>query len=447
MKHTPQRRMKVAHLLTEPKASFVSLVDHGANQVPFSVVKMAGMQSKSTGEEGQAGTPIFNGLEVEAMAGKGDVVIQKITFDQSVFTDEEAVKAYLKKAGIEADIADEGGLFVVKSETDADAESVQVDAEDGVTYSLVKQTEDEAEDTAKSADTDEGTQEETMDVAKSFLNADMTSEETVQRYDAWWASYSEAKDITDVLRAGADGLPIGIYELNDAFYTAFRNSLSDGDYTAARAAVTEFGELAIRLAQALEVATVAGADVERATATKAAIMETPDENTEEAPATETKAADDEPGVTGEGAGEGASEETNEEKAAGTDDAAADASTNDAGADDAAGDTTVVNNTIVKESSNEEIGDVVADMLKKAMAPVVEAVADVSKSVTEGLAEVREQVGKAEERVETLERRSQTRKGADVGDADAPAPDTAAKATPGEDVLRANTLGFRRRVNS
>lgn len=433
MKHVPQRRMKVAHLLTDPTASFVSLVDHGANQVPFSVVKMAGMQSKSTGEEGHAGTPIFNGLEVEAMAGKGDVVIQKITFDQSVFTDEEAVKAYLKKAGIEADIEDKDGLFVVKSETEAEAEGVQVDAEDGVVYTLLKEADDadaEGDAETKAAETDK------TPVAKSFLNSDMTAEETVQKYDAWWASYSEAKDITDVLRAGADGLPIGIYELNDAFYTAFRNSLSDGDYTAARAAVQEFGELAIRLAQALEVATVAGADVERATATKAAIMETPNENAEETPETETKSTD-EPGVTGED--EGASDETTETKADAADDnAGADVSDDDAGADDATGD-----EPAAKSASNEEIGSIVADMLTKAMAPVADAIAGVNKTVTEGLAEVREQVGKAEERVENLERRSQTRKGADVDDVvddTAPAKKEAGKV----DVLRANTLGFRNR---
>lgn len=432
MEHVPKKRMKVAHLLTDPKASFVSLVDHGANQTPFSVVKMAGFQSKSTGEEGQAGTPTFNGLEVEAMAGKGDVVIQKITFDKSVFTDEEAVKAYLDKAGIASEIADEDGLFVAKSEAHADADSVDVDAEDGVTYSLVKQDEDaeggeEATET-KADEAEDGTDE----VAKSFLLPDLSSQETVQKYDAWWASYSEAKDITDVLRAGADGLPIGIYELNDAFYTAFRNSLSDGDYTAARAAVTEFGELAIRLAQALEVATVAGADVEKAT--KAAVLDDANENTEETPEDTTKTAD-EPGVTGED--EGASEETSEEKAAGSDDAAADASPDDAGADDAAGGEPVAKS----EGSNEEIGTVVSNMLKEAMAPVTAAIGEVSKTVTDGLAEVREQVGKAEERVDNLERRSQTRKGADVDD-DAPAPAKATNAG-GTDVLRANTLGFRR----
>ena len=444
MKHVPQRRMKVAHLLTDPTASFVSLVDHGANQVPFSVVKMAGMGTKTAGEDGHAGTPIFNGLEVKAMAGKGNVTIQKITFDKSVFTDEEAVKAYLKKAGIEADIKDEDGLYVVRSEAADEDDAVQVGAEDGVTYSLAKQADEDADDATgdgeqvgKSAEGEEPADASAdAEVAKSFLNPELSTRDTVQKFDEFFAAMSASKDISTVLRDGADGLPIGIYELNTAFYTAFRNSLLDGDYVAARAAVTEFGELAIRLAQTIEAAVVGsveGGDVERANTVKGAIMGTANAEAEGTAQEATEAVDEQ-----EGDGQEPTSKDTVEDGSDTTDVGVDASADDAGTGDAAGD-----EPVAKAANSEEIGTIVANMMKEAMAPVASALADVNKTMTDGLADVREQVGKAEERVEHLERRSQTRKGAHVDDeVEDTAP--AKKGTGQVDALRANTLGFRRR---
>lgn len=444
MDKVPRKRMRVAAALTEARASFVSLVDHGANQVPFNVVKMADLSSVSNGEDGQAGTPLFKGLEVNTMAGKDTVDVHKITFDKAKFPDEDAVKAFLKEAGRSGEVIEDGDTFVVKSkDLSDDTELLSINGEDGVTYGVLKSSDEDSEDTeTKSADTDETTDNDAGEepdhetVAKSFLNGDMTQAEVVQKYDAWWASYSEGKDIATVLEAGVDGLPIGIYELNDAFYTALRNNLLEGDYTGARGVVIEFGELIIRLAQALEAAVVAPSeDVSKA------ILGGPSEATDdeatdgqdEAPTDE----DVEKSTDTEEASEDADDATEETKSA-TDEA------DDTATDDVDGSDNDASDGTNDADLATQIGKAVAIAVADAVKPLQSSIETVGKQTSDSLGQMEIQLTKTTERVDGLERRSQTRKGADVDEVDTDPPTRKEPVSKGPDRLVANTLGFRSR---
>jgi hypothetical protein len=410
MKQVPTRKIKVAAALTDPHPLFVSLVDHGANQIPFNVVKAAGIAQ--TEERGNAGTPPTQSEDDMPQ----NVDLRKIQFDQAVFGTEEAVRAYLTSAGIEAEVKSEDGAYVVDTGDLDGVELVEIEAEKGVTYFVHKSAEEAADGEAPEEETTKGAK------THSFLGDGLTMADVVQKYDSYFASFSGGKNITEVLRMGADGLPIGIFELNDAMYTALRNNLIAGDYDGATAVIEEFGKLVVKVAKALEAATVSLDVVEKA------LKDAPegaDEGTESP-----QSADVEKGEAVEEEASKDAETTDGEKAT------------DAAPEGAEGEA----EQAAKEQPQQDSG--IAALLKGISDTVNglrETVEATTKSQTERMDALEEKVSKTAEAVEEAEAsRTQTRKGADASEA------TTGETTPTEqrksgvtDPLIGNTLGFRR----
>lgn len=411
------RRMRVASVLTDPKPNFVSLVSHGANQTPFSAVKMA-EGSGSTQEVDQL-------ITKETFMANKDIDVRKITFSVSEFPDEGAVKAYLDNAGFTASAVKDGDMFVVTAGDVDGVDLVSIDAEKGVTYFVAEVDKSEgkatkSEDTSSEAGSDKDKEAATNDDAtndapkgaeatsdststKSFMFPDMDGSVVTQKFDMWCTLYSDATSVENVLQEGADGLPLGLYELNEAMTTALSNALKTGDYDAARGVVAEFGDLVIRLAQAVEAATIDYSCLDKAFAEKRAK---------------------------------GTEGTAVEK---TDDATTDGTnTNDA---DATND----------ETKNSESASTI-DELVKAMKAME---ARLSKHFTDSLAEeakktakTAEELGKSvkeqnERLVEIEKSRSQIRKGADEDTSSGTLSEPARKSSR-DNVLLGNTFGFRRK---
>lgn len=303
-----RRVTKAIHLMTDPDPQFVSLVSNGANQTPFKAVKtdgtggdnevvVAGVRTTDIdkpsedimSKKAQAGKTTTAKKMVVRTAASDGPDLHKLTFASANFTDEQAVRSYLDANGYEGgDIAAVDGGYEVTARAVEDFESVEsITGEDGVTRHVgtVKEpetTEDETvtktdlskpddeqdEVPADDAPADEPASTDTTEddtgteqVARAFADvapvlATKVDAELVKRYDGWMANYSNGTTIQEVMSAGADGLPPGIYELNDAFYTALRNTLLANESANVAKLVAEFGQLITVLVNSMSFATI-----------------------------------------------------------------------------------------------------------------------------------------------------------------------------------------------
>lgn len=134
---TPERVVvkKMANLLVRPKATFVSLVGHAANGLPFTIVK----NEDGTAQILNPSTPVMP-KEIPVF-GSANASLQRLEFDKSVFKTEADVTAYLKKSNISfSKINSTDTHFVIPGvhESSLDnIEAVKGDV-DGVTYWIGK---------------------------------------------------------------------------------------------------------------------------------------------------------------------------------------------------------------------------------------------------------------------------------------------------------------------
>jgi hypothetical protein len=206
-------------LLTDPVPQLVSLVEHGANQSPFLVVKSLKGASEMS-KRGQV-------AKTEGSVQETRADLQKMVFSGSAFATETAVRSYLDaKAYKGAVITQDGTDFVVKGldESKFDPASLRtIQAQKGLVMHVGTLLEEpEATVTDKTAGT---TQEEPVSILRSMRGAP----ELTQKWSSWMAEYSEADTLAAALEAGKDGLPPGIYEINCAFYAALKNILGSDD--------------------------------------------------------------------------------------------------------------------------------------------------------------------------------------------------------------------------
>ncbi len=147
---TPRKKEVKGRALTDPQPAFVSIVQAGANQAPFRMVKMDLHATEGVGDMHE---------RIKAMKAQGHEVASLRFHDVEKFPDVEAVKAWLTEGGYSEDAigaikdAQEGG-FEVQNTTDSFVEGsiVQIkDAHDlGVTVWVGKL--EVSEDAAKDED-------------------------------------------------------------------------------------------------------------------------------------------------------------------------------------------------------------------------------------------------------------------------------------------------------
>ena len=399
MKRKLKQVTKVVTELTDPKPEFVSLVDHGANQTPFRSVKRSASTILDNRENHTEDTDMTTKKDNKGVPATAE--IQKMVFTGEFFTDTVKVEDYLEAKGYtDCVITSKGDTFevVAKDFGSFEGDTKEISLEGGVTYhvGVLKEGEEKLE--------------EVTDTKKR--------EESVKKYDTYFAQYSNGVTIEEVMKDGADGLPPGIYEINDAFYTALRNIVTKGDLEEIEVLTAEFGSVISKLVKTLRSATVPSEKVEKVLDKmfgKVLEEATTKVDTEE-PAVEAVETDTE--VKEEDTATPVVEEPKTEVEA-----------------------------TEGVSSKETIAEEVAKAVSAALSPlsaVLEALATTVKTSTEdskkSLADLGEKVSKTGERVEALEAVRQTRKSADSDVNEASTKEELAKKKEDHSFLR-DTLGF------
>lgn len=269
---TTRRKASKLHGAT---AGYVSLVDRGANETPFKMVKSAegagAMSIKKRKTVAASHKKITSGKKAEAETPKTKTVMAKMVFSQDVFEDESDVREWIEKAEWDAEgisITDDGdGNYVARPEgtTDesftrmskVDPESEGVEAYVG--EMIVKSEDDDAddddaeddaeddEDDADGDDEDEGDEADKevkdADKAKETKTEDKPApaklskraefiakaKSTVAKFSGWDAFYSKKSTLAEALKAGMswDATPPGFYDVQSAFNGVVQSILSD----------------------------------------------------------------------------------------------------------------------------------------------------------------------------------------------------------------------------
>lgn len=247
-----RRVVKAVQVMTDPNPQFVSLVKHGANQTPVTVFRSA-EPVESEGQIKQEGNEmgsITKKPEARLSVSRSNGGLHKLGFPAEVFGTEEAVRTYLDAQGYEGGtIATvDGGFEVVarSAEEFKEGSIAAIAGDDGVVRHVGVETE---ADGGKSV------------VVRSILTESnpllpSAAAEVVKRYDSWEARWSEGLTIQSVMTEGVDGLPVGIWEVNEAFYTALRNVILTGNKEGIATLCAEFGGIITRLVDVLPFASL-----------------------------------------------------------------------------------------------------------------------------------------------------------------------------------------------
>jgi hypothetical protein len=315
MKGKVKRTIKEASKLHGATAGFVSLVDAGANETPFTLIKsknggrsMAIKKRKAVAKSHKAVNP----SRKKAADTKTVTEMAKMVFDGDVFEDEDAVRAHIEAAewdvseGIvvtktaegdfearidgmsdddysklgKVDSDDEGVTYFVgertvevKSEDDPDDEDEDEDDEDGdddaeVTTKSGPEEDDEDEDDESDegdisseekggkkkpySKADDGTDNEPKKLSKraEFLAKRREQRASAKKFNAWDTMFSTGNTIAKALKDGMewDGIPPGVAEVQLALSTTVGNilkdeGLGDGKQDALNKAASDFAEI------------------------------------------------------------------------------------------------------------------------------------------------------------------------------------------------------------
>lgn len=273
VKQTGKRVVKAIQLLTDPEPQFVSLVTHAASQTPFKVIKtdgeletnevvVAGAKATVLETDNDGETSMSKKTQAEARtlvvrsSGAAEAGLQRLEFDGSVFASDADVRTYLASKGYDGGTINkiETGYEVVAAPAEQFASVSAIKGDDGVTRHV---------GTVAAAEPEGGGEDDGEEVKDAVIKcADVLggsgNAELVKRYDSWMANYynADAKTIAGVMAAGVDGLPPGIYELNDAFYAALRNLLLARDVAGVTKLTAEFGAMIVQLVSVFDFATM-----------------------------------------------------------------------------------------------------------------------------------------------------------------------------------------------
>lgn len=241
----PKKVERMVHLLKQPDAQYVSIVDHGANQTPFSTLKRVNRQGV-TPMSRKAVRRLAKPTNKKASADQ-TVAVRKLVFDPEVFPKLKAVKAWLEGNDWENyTITDgENGFEAAAknvTDDDFDGEIRTVDTEEGVTAHVgtpktASDEDDEGRSTGKATSVDNEATDDDDDDDEDTASEDKSSHgkkpkkkavktEGTKKFDYWGAFLSGADDVGGVLEdAMKDGVPPGFDEIVFATTTAMANAL------------------------------------------------------------------------------------------------------------------------------------------------------------------------------------------------------------------------------
>lgn len=265
---TARRKASKLHGAT---AGYVSLVDRGANETPFKMVKSTegvgavGIKKRKV-VEAKSHKKLATGKKAADGAQPSKTIMAKMLFDQDHFTTEQEVRDWIKKAEWDAEdvvITDDGDGSYVARPADTTDESftrmAKVDAEDAgveayVGEMLVKtddpEDDDEEDDDADDAEDDDDDADDDGDEADITQHAAPVVEvkteaapvkvskrasflakakSSVTKFDGWDAHYSKKSTLSEALEAGMawDATPPGFYDVQSAFNGVVQTILGD----------------------------------------------------------------------------------------------------------------------------------------------------------------------------------------------------------------------------
>ena len=265
---------KKASRLHGAKATFVSLVDRGANETPFTIIKShtsknengdntMGIKRRKVADSKTKTTKSHKAIGSAKRDDKTPVLEKRmvsLSFSSDVYADEAAVEAALKNTDWEGELVitknAKSGDFEVREDglTDDDFEKIaKVDTPDkGVTafigmYAINEEDDDadEEEEEVQDSDTSEEEEEEEEEVQASekvkpkkkalskrskYLKARKDASK-LEKFDVWDAKYGGGDTISKVLEDGMsyDGVPPGVYEVTAAYGAVISNVLKSND--------------------------------------------------------------------------------------------------------------------------------------------------------------------------------------------------------------------------
>lgn len=224
-------------------ASYVSIVDRGANETPFQLIKTAegigAMGIKKRKLESKSHKKLDSKQKEAETKTVTKTVMAKMVFDQDVFENEQEVRDWIEKAEWEAEsiaIEDDGeGNFVARADETSDesfTKMAEVDTEtEGVKAfvgeMIVKSDEEEEPEEEDDEDDDEEDNEDDAEVTQKTEDKPISKKaaflqkaaEKVKKFDAWDAYYSKENTLAKSLSAGMkyDSTPPGFYDVQAAF--------------------------------------------------------------------------------------------------------------------------------------------------------------------------------------------------------------------------------------
>jgi len=286
---------KVVHLLHDARPELVSIVDHGANQTPFNVLKADKGDFESLDIQKETDMTVRKRKDTAKVTKNqevsGDAIVVKkaniasISFNAEVFKTDESVQEWLEAKGfvvtdISVSKSESDGNYLLKVKDVEGTETTEINPEEGVTITVSAEqevvkaeapkevaSEEVAKEVAKEADTskEEVAKEASPAVAEPEATTEEAKPEEVKpeevakeatpavaepitevaelskKFDEWLAMESNGTTIAEVFRDADDGLPAGISALNTAFYTALKNLTAKRDEAGVDALVAEFG--------------------------------------------------------------------------------------------------------------------------------------------------------------------------------------------------------------
>lgn len=169
MKNKPRITNRAVTILKKPKARYVSLVNHGANQTPFDTVKQVNgenaMAQRPRKIKKVKNVPSAKKTAPEVVDSLEETAVLRIEFSKKHFATKDAVEDYIvEQEWTECEIEETANSFILKStayteEDFVDVKAVEVASVKGATAYIGELAdtgeEDEDENASKSADDEE----------------------------------------------------------------------------------------------------------------------------------------------------------------------------------------------------------------------------------------------------------------------------------------------------
>lgn len=231
MKIKNKKSERIGRMLAEASVNFVSVVDHPANQAPFKILKNAeDPEVVITEAESDITRPTTN----------SDTMLGKIEFISD--TSFEQAQKYAEEYGFEAYtiVPDtKGHSHYIKSTqaTDQQIESARpvLSMDNKARWFLIGP---ESEKVISKSE------KEVIKMEYELLVDGMTSPELLSKFDSWIAYYTNQETLGEALNeAMYDGIPPGMYEIMQAYYSVVATSVLNNNPDAIIAATDELGQL------------------------------------------------------------------------------------------------------------------------------------------------------------------------------------------------------------